>query len=305
MTLGSGSHIYEVVEGWGALPTGKVFGYTHGVVTDRDDNVYIHNQSKDAVAVFNRDGTFLSSWGEEFAAGAHGFYIADEGGTEYLYITDIARHSVYKTTLDGNVVLELDPPQLSHVYENPEDYTPTDVCVAPNGDIYVGDGYGMSWVHRYAADGSRIQSWGGVGSEPGLMKCPHGVWIDQRGTEPQLVVADRGNNRLQTFTLDGQHIGFVTYDLRQPCTVRGFGSELFIPDLQSRITILDENNDLITHLGDRPGFWRTEGWPNVSHSLRKVGAFSSPHSLWVDSHDDLYVTEWVEDGRVTKLRRKK
>ena len=304
MTLGNGSYTYEVVEGWGALPDGVTYGYTHGVVTDRDDNVYIHNQSKDGVVIFDRAGKFLGSWGEEYAAGAHGFNINEENGTEYLYITDQARHDVYKTTLDGKVLMQLGTPELPAVYEKPEDYTPTDVCVSPNGDIYVGDGYGKSWVHRYAADGTRIQSWGGSGSEPGLMLCPHGVWIDTRGEAPQLIVADRGNNRLQTFTLDGVHTGFVTYDLRQPCTVRGHGDELYIPDLQSRVTILDKNNDLIAHVGDRPGFWRTEGWPNVARDLRTVGAFSSPHSAWVDSHGDLYVTEWVSDGRVTKLARK-
>src|SRR5687767_13434658 len=92
MRLGQGEHTYEWVEGWAKVPAGKALGYTHGVITDKNDNVYVHNQSKDAVCVFDRDGNFLRSWGEEFAAGAHGMFYNREGGAEYLYFSDYVRH---------------------------------------------------------------------------------------------------------------------------------------------------------------------------------------------------------------------
>lgn len=308
MMVGSGSHTYETVEGWGKLPAGVQYGYTHGVVTDAQDRVYVHNRSKDAVVVFDRDGKFLHSWGEEFAGGAHGMFLSKEDGSEYLYLADPDRHLVAKTTLEGKILWQIGPPPLPHVYDSPDKYKPTDVAVAPNGDVYVGDGYGQSWVHQYNKKAEWIRSWGGPGSEPGKMRCPHGLWVDTRGPDPVLVVADRGNNRIQVFSLIGEHVGFVTYDLRYPCCFFQFGDDLYIPDLHSRVTILDKHNLLITHVGDNPGAWMKAGWPNrPAEDLQaeiKVGKFSSPHAACVDSHGDVYVAEWIATGRVTKLRRK-
>src|SRR5690348_2706937 len=99
MILGNGSHVYEIAEGWGKLPEGVEYGYTHGVVTDSQDNVYVHSTSKDAVIKFDREGNFLGSWGEEFKDSAHGMYLSKEGDKEYLYLTDPGRHRMTKTTL--------------------------------------------------------------------------------------------------------------------------------------------------------------------------------------------------------------
>jgi hypothetical protein len=303
MTVGSGSHRYEIVEGWGTLPRGMAYGYTHGVVVDSRDRVYIHNQSKDAVIVFDREGNFLTSWGREFEKGAHGMFLNRENGSEYLYFADYERHVIVKTTLGGDVLWTIGTPKLPDVYKTEDQYKPTDVAVAPNGDFYVCDGYGQSWVHQYDRNAEWIRSWGGVGSEPGKMKCPHGVWIDTRGPEPVLLVADRSNIRIQIFSLDGKHQGFVTEELRHPCCFYQFDDELYIPDLWGRVTIFDKNNKLITHLGDFPDVWKRPGWPNIPHSDRHLGKFVSPHAVCVDSRRDLYVVEWVSDGRVTKLKR--
>ncbi|MBI2302095.1 MAG: hypothetical protein HYU66_24595 [Armatimonadetes bacterium] len=304
-TLGSGTHTYEVVDGWGQLPEGIRTGYTHGVVVDQHDRVYIHNQSKDAVLIFEPDGTFVGSWGEQFAGGAHGMFLARENGHEVLYLSDYAQHAVVKTTLDGQEIWRRGVPDLPHVYPTENLYKPTDACVAPStGDVYVCDGYGESWIHQYTQSGDYLRSWGGKGGEPGKMLCPHGIWVDTRGAEPVLLAADRGNNRLQSFTLDGQHLGFVTEELRQPCCFYQFEGDLVIPDLQSRVTVFDEDNRLITHLGDNPNGWTKEGWPNLPPEEFEVGRFSSPHAACVDSHGDIYVVEWTVNGRITKLARK-
>jgi hypothetical protein len=308
MKVGSGSHTYEWRGDWAKLPAGVTLGYTHGIVVDRDDNVFLHNQSKDAVIKFDRQGNFISSWGPEFAAGAHGMYLSNEGGTEYLYLADNARHIVVKTTLEGKEIYRIETPDLPEVYQKPEQFVPTDTAVAPNGDVYVCDGYGQPWVHQYDKTGQRIRSWGGKGQEPGKLDQPHGIWIDTRGKEPQVYVADRNNRRIQIFTLDGKHVGFVQGMLRFPCCFYQYRDEMVIPDLFGRVTILDKDNKLITHLGDtdkfnRPG-WPGEylpGYPNIPQDQRKPGEFISPHAACVDSHGDIYVVEWVSDGRVTKL----
>ena len=111
--------------------------------------------------------------------------------------------------------------------------------------------------------------------------------------------------RLQYFTLDGDPIAAVTDGLRFPCTVNPWGDELYVPDLHSRITILDGEDTVIAHLGDRPGCWEMEGWPNLPESDWVEGAFSSPHDLHVDSRGNIYVAEWLsnETGKITKLIR--
>ncbi len=276
MVLGSSSHRYEIVEGWGRLPSGVAYGYTHGVVVDSQDRVYIHNQSKDAVIVFDREGNFIKSWGEAFADGAHGLFLSREGAQEYLYLADYKRHIVVKTTLDGDEIWTIGSPDLPDVYDTDEKYKPTDVAVAPNGDLYVCDGYGESWIHQYDSSGKRIRSWGGLGSEPGKLNCPHGIWVDTRESPPVLLVADRGNFRIQIFTLDGEHIGFVREELRYPCCFYQFRDELYIPDLYARVTIFDRNNKLITHLGDYPEVWKRSDWPNIPHTDRHVGKSFHP-----------------------------
>ena len=97
-------------------------------------------------------GKFVKSWGKEFQGGAHGLHIHTEGSQEYLYLCDTKRGIMVKTTLDGEEVFTLGYPKESEFYKLDKDgkpatkYSPTNLAIAPNGDIYVGDGYGSSSV---------------------------------------------------------------------------------------------------------------------------------------------------------------
>ena len=301
--LGQGKYSYELVPGWGQPPDSIQYGYTHGVVVDSQQRVLVHNQSADAVVIFDQRGKFVKSWGQEFKKGAHGMFLSKEGRTEYLYLADIDRNIVVKTTLDGETVWTLEYPQEPGVYQNAKQYRPTNVAVAPNGDFYVADGYGLSYIHQYDPRAKYIRTWGGKGNGPGKLDCPHGIWIDTRGRQPVAVVADRANLRLQTFSLDGQHLGFVTDELRYPCHFDQRGKVMVIPDLRGRVTLFDEHNKLLTHLGDNPDVWKIKGWPNLPHDQRKDGLFISPHAACFDKEGNVYVVEWISDGRVSKLRR--
>src|SRR3954464_406195 len=118
MKLGSGSHTYEWTE-FGKLPAGKQLGYTHGVVTDAKNNVYVHNQSEDAVCVFDSTGKFIKSWGKRFKDGAHGMFLSKEGGKEFLYLADYAQQKIVKTTLDGEVIFTIGQPDRPDIYDTP------------------------------------------------------------------------------------------------------------------------------------------------------------------------------------------
>jgi hypothetical protein len=308
--LGKGEHTYEVVPGWGQLPEGMKFGYTHAVVEDSQGRILIHHQSQTELSVcfFDADGKFIKAWGRKMASGAHGMTLHKEGGEEFLYLAATSVHEIFKMTMDGKFVWHKGPPPLDDVYPPLEHdkYVPTNIAMAPDGGFYVADGYGQHWVHQYDAKGEYLRSWGGKGSEPGKMNCPHGIWVDTRGREPEVVVADRANVRLQYFTMDGKHLRFVTENLRHPCNFRIRGTDLLIPDLHGRVTIFDKDNKLITHLGtdsEAKEWKQPEGYPNVPQEQRVAGKFISPHDACWDAKGNLYVVEWVPQGRVTKLRK--
>jgi hypothetical protein len=304
--LGEAAHRYECIHDWGEVPSRIRYGNTHGVCEDSQGRIYIKHivaagsESADAIVVFDEKGKFIRSWGAEFRGGAHGLHLNREGGEEFLYLCDPNRHLVVKTTLEGKDVFRMGYPEESGLYGSAEEYKPTNIATAPNGDFYVSDGYGKSWIHQYTSKGKYIRSFGGPGKERGQTSCSHGLMVDTRGPEPVLVVADRSNRRLQFFTLDGRHIRFVTDEMRAPCHFHQRGGELLVPDLESRVTILDSNNKLIVHLGDGTHY---DGIRDKSRDAFTPGKFVAPHSAIYDHGGNIFVVEWVEVGRVTKLRR--
>ncbi len=303
IVLGTGRHRYEWVSGWGLLPGGKDYGNTHGgIIIDASEKVYVNTDTADAVLTFDTDGRFLGSWGKEFAGGLHGMTLVRECDREILYLTHTGRHEVVKTTLDGQVIMAFPFPTPAGIYSTPDQYKPTGVAVAPNGSVYVGDGYGLSWVHQYAPNGAYVRSWGGLGTDPGKFNTPHGVLVDTRRNPPVLVIADRENGRLQIFDLDGNLIEAVNGILRRPCGAHLQGDDLVVPDLDGRVTILDNANKLITHLGENPNA-SLRANNGVDKNQWQDGLFLAPHSARWDSDGNLYVMDWNFRGRMTKLRR--
>lgn len=310
--VGSGEHTYEVTHDWGQLPPSIRYGNTHGVCEDSQGRIYVHHtvhnssESHDSMVVFDSKGKFIKSWGKEFKGGAHGLHIHKEGKQEFLYLCDTNRAVVVKATLDGEEVFSLGYPRQSEFYKLDGEgkpatkYSPTNLAVAPNGDIFVGDGYGSSYINQYNSRGEFLRTFGGKGSAPGQLSTPHGIILDSRGKAPILVVADRSNNRLQNFSLDGTHLGFVS-GVNMPCHFDEHRGVLLVPDLAARVTLLDRDNKVILHLGQGGDDWK---------DLRKLpresfipGKFICPHGACFDHEGNIFVVEWVEVGRVTKLRK--
>jgi sugar lactone lactonase YvrE len=311
--IGEGNYRYEVIHDWGELPSGLKYGNTHGVVEDSHGRIYVHHtvhntsENHDTMVVFDRSGKFVKSWGKDFRGGAHGLHIEREGKTEYLYLCDTKRALVVKTTLDGEEVLTLGYPKEAKEYEpaadgKPKKYSPTNLAVAPNGDIYVADGYGSNYINQYTRKGEYIRTFGGTGSGAGQLACPHGIMVDRRGTQPVLTVADRTNKRLQHFTLDGKHIGFSSDGMPAPCHFHVRKDKTVIPDLDARVTIVDSANRVVAVLGADDA--KTARALRTKERASFVpGKFICPHGACFDSDGNIYVVEWVEVGRVTKLRR--
>ena len=311
--LGSGEHVYEAQHDWGELPAQIKYGNTHGVVEDSQRRIYVHHtvnavsESSDSMVVFDHKGKFIKSWGKEFKGGAHGLHIRKEGSTEFLYLCDTKRGVIVKATLDGEEVYSLGYPEQSEAYKPGADgkrpkWSPTNLAIAPNGDLYVGDGYGSSYILQYNSKGEYLKTFGGKGKEPGKLDCPHGLIMDLRGKTPILTVADRANNRIQRFTLDGQHLDFVA-GTNLPCYFDYFhNGDCVVPDLGARVTLLDRNNQVIEQLGDDSASeWRKTRTMTRDHFT--PGKFVCPHGACFDHAGNIFVVEWVEVGRVTKLRK--
>jgi DNA-binding beta-propeller fold protein YncE len=289
VTLGSGDFTYGLVECWEKLPQGYEFGDVAAVAVDKQDRVYVFNRGAHPMCVFDRDGNFLTSWGEDVFHHAHGLHM---GPDETLYCTDDGDHTVRQCTLSGKVLLEIGIPGRPSGFMSGTPFNRcTHTALSPKGEIYVSDGYGNARVHKYAPDGKVIASWGGSGCGPGEFNLPHNICCDADGW---VYVADRENHRVQVFDGNGR---FETqwHDLHRPsglymppgkcpiCYIGEIGPYLEFnrgaPNLGPRITIVDNEGKLITRLGIEPA------------AGTGPGQFLSPHGLAVDSRGDLYVGE--------------
>ncbi len=302
--VGTGAHRYEWQAEWGRYEDGKDLGNTHGcLVVDKAGRVLANTDTEAAVVAFGADGKVVASWGKEFRGGLHGMCLREEGGQEFLYLAHTGRHEVVKATLDGKVLWTIGWPQGAGIYDSEDQYKPTAVAVAPDGALFVADGYGRSWVHLYDAERKYVKSIGGPGSEPGKFKTPHGLLLDTRGEVPLLLVADRENHRLQWFTLAGEFVRKCDEGLERPCNVWPLADGgLAVADLKGRVTILDRKDKVVCHLGDTADA-NLKATNGVGKEHWRAGTFFSPHSVCADKAGNLYVMDWNRFGRITRLEK--
>ncbi|MCZ6596944.1 MAG: hypothetical protein O7B99_04840 [Planctomycetota bacterium] len=303
LILGSGEHTFEWVRDWAKLPDGGPLGYTHGcVLVDSQGRVYVNTDTEEAVKVFDSEGNYLTGWGKELAGGLHGMTVVAEEGEEFLYMTHIGRGELIKATLDGEILWTVGYPEESGLYPDGKRYHPTSVAVAPNGDIYVADGYGRSWIHRYSKDREYLSSFGGPGQEPGKLATPHGIWIKEHQGRHVVIVADRGNRRLQVFDLEGKLLPGTVDGLLKPCHLHVRDGEMVVPEIEGRVTILDDKGEVLVHLGENADPARRDR-KDVPPEEWEDGVFISPHCACFDAEGNVYVVDWLDAGRLTKLKR--
>jgi hypothetical protein len=299
VTVGSGVYTYQIVDGWAKLPEGWSFQEVSGGGVDSQDRVYAFNRGKHPLMVFDRDGDFITSWGEGIFVRPHAVTM---GADDTIYLTDDGDHTVRKCTLEGKVLLTIGSPGKPASRHSGQPFNRcTHAALAPDGALYISDGYGNSRIHKFSPEGKLLLSWGEPGTDPGQFNIPHNICADRGGF---LYVADRENHRIQVFDRNGR---FKTQwnnlyrpcalfiDHRSPLQERAYVGELApslpvsegIPNLGARVSIYTLENQLLARLGDRlPG--------------TAPGQFLAPHAIAVDSHGDLYVGEvsWTMRGRL-------
>jgi DNA-binding beta-propeller fold protein YncE len=308
--VGTGDHRYRALARWEALPEGWSFGEVAAVAADSRGDLTVFNRGEHPVIRLSSHGGFLEAWGEGMFRRPHGLCIAPDDSS---YFIDDAGHTIRKLGPRGELLLQLGDGSASDTGSTSVDFRtirrsappfnyPTDLAAAPNGDLYVADGYGNARIHRFSPDGRLLHSWGEPGGGPGEFRIPHGIAVDARG---QVWVADRENSRLQIFDAGG---GFLAEwpDLARPCAVfvdaagivyvaeLGFragmwpGTEPPTPDATGgRVSIFDPDGRLLAR------------WGGGADPIRPDDFFA-PHDIWVDREGAIYVGEvTLSAGRVT------
>jgi len=292
--VGSGKYTYKIHEDWAHAPA-SVDMKPAAVAVDSQDRVYAFNRvAEHPVVVFDRDGNFLSSWGAGLFKFPHAIRFDAE---DRAWLTDEHLQQFMKFTADGQLLQTIGVRgQRSDTGVPDDDFTsvawkkvthaggpfnlPTDIAFAPDGSMFMTDGYGNARVHKFSADGQYMFSWGEPGNGPGQFNLPHGIWVDRRG---RLLVADRENDRVQIFDQEGRLLDIWATEL--------IGPAFFYVDPDDIVYVAEHNGGMISILtldGERLARW---GAP----------IHRSCHGIWGDSRGDFYVVQPGEWGRVRRV----
>ena len=294
--VGNGRHTYEVHEDWARPPEGCEM-MAASVTVDAQDRIYCFNRNKEyPVIVFDRDGKFLSSWGVGVFAFPHTIRAARDGN---LWLVDRDHAQMMLFTPWGELQRTIGTKGFrSDTGVAPDNFRseafksvthgggpfnlPTDIDVAASGEMFVTDGYGNARVHKFAADGTLLFSWGEPGELPGQFRLPHAVWIDRKG---RLLIADRENDRVQVFDQNGR--------LLRVWPTKLIGPAVIYVDADDIVYIVEHNSGQVSVL--TPEGERLAQWGDPS--------FRSCHGIWGDSRGDIYVVRagpWGRRRRIVK-----
>ncbi len=275
---------YQVVENWALGPQGRAMdGVVPGVAADTRGRVFVARREPPALLVYDRDGIYLDTWGDEVLTNPHLLWVDAQ---DQIYVADTESHTIRCFDPEGSLVQTWGTPGTPGAPETPFNQ-PTKAMRGPSGDLYVSDGYGQFRIHRFSAQDELICSWGAQGVDPGHFALPHSLWVDR---EERVWVADRENHRIQRFDNEGRYLDewnglempmdlFITPD-----------DEVFVVEAPSRVSIFDLDGNLLS-------CWGEDG--------SAPGQFAdAPHSIWVDDQGSLYIGEVATlHNRVQKFRR--
>ncbi len=269
-----GDRRYAVRRKWARLPPGSAFGFISDLMVDRAGRVHVAQRGSDQpIVVFERDGSYAGAWGEGTIGEPH--YVT-RAADDTVLVADRDCHQILRFDADGTLVQSLGRrhfPSLGAPFNHP-----TSAAVTDDGEIYVADGYGNSNVHRFAADGSLLKTWGRPGRNPGQFTTPHAIWVDRFD---KVLVADRENNRVQVFDREGRFIA-AWGDFYHPMKIWIDDRDLvFVTDQIPRITLLSPDGDLVG---------------------RCRGAINGAHGIGGDDEGNIFLAE-LPPQEITKLER--
>jgi hypothetical protein len=304
---------YSIAANWLKLPEGRTqVGNQHGdVAVSSTGEVYVSVQDPAAgLQVFAPDGTFLRNVNGA-PSDFHGFVIHKESagadaGREFIYGATLRGQTIVKMTLDGAIVMTIGSASIPDQYKvrnarsNQLALLLTGLDVAPNGDIYVTDGYASDYIHRFDKTGKYLESFGGK-NPPYSFNTLHKLAIDTRFTPARLIACDRANNRVVHLSLDGQFLGMVAKDLLLPAAIVIDGDNAIVGELGGRVTVLDKAGAVITRIGANTE--QGVGTNKLPPAQWREGFVLSPHGVALNAQGDLFVSEFSAFGRVHRFNR--
>tara|TARA_B100002019_G_scaffold239258_1_gene214605 strand:- start:1477 stop:2577 length:1101 start_codon:yes stop_codon:yes gene_type:complete len=327
--VGTEQYKFEAVHNWAKLPDKYTWQTTHNLAVDQAGFVYVIHEGRKhlidhpSIFVFDPDGKFVRAFGSQFQGGGHGIEVRKEGNEEFLYVCAYQNIKAFaKLTLNGEVVWEKYAPMQSGVYKEGEDkegsvrlasknrprwgrdaFLPTNFAFLRDGGFLLSDGYGSFWIHRYDKEGNWLSKFGGPGKGQGTFKTPHGIWVDDRNGKETVVICDRAHHTIQFLDLEGRHVQTIN-GFGLPANADSWQDLLMIPELHARISLLDKSNKVVARLGDDVENVVTHKKVSRGNSKTwKPGKFVHPHDACFSPCGDIFVAEWVQTGRISKLRR--
>jgi hypothetical protein len=283
-------------------PGGQQLGPCHGgAVIDKAGNIYVSTDTPRGIVVFSSSGKFLRTVGP---ARVHGLEIREESGVEYIYGARPSDHEVVKLTLAGEPAWKIEYPKEAGIYKEAKEFNPCALTVAPDGSIFIADGYGSNYVLKFDKKRNFVKAFGGPGEEEGKFKTCHGIALDTRQGKPLLLVCNRNNNRVEHWDLDGNFVKVIQKNLRMPAAAHIRGDYAVIPELQGRVTVLDKNGNIAAQLGDNPNEKQRANFALPSDQW-KDGICNSPHGASIDKDGNLIVSEWSQFGHLHRFVRAK
>ena len=278
-------------------PGGQSQGPCHGgAALDEAGNVYVTTDTPRGITVFSKDGKFLRAVGP---TRVHALEIRKENGTEYIYAARPSDHEVLKLKLNGEQVWKIAASDENQNFPDKNKFNPCAVTVAPDGSIFVADGYGSNYVLKFDKDRKFVSRFGGPGAEEGKFNTCHGIAFDSRQDKPLLLVCNRNNNRVEYWDLDGIFVKVIQKDLRMPAAVHIRGNYAVFPELQGRVTILAKDGSIAAQLGDNPKADQRANF-GLPPEQWTEGITNSPHGASLDPDLNVIVSEWSKFGRVHK-----
>lgn len=301
--IGHNDFKYQVDKEWGNLDTAVTpVNNCHEMVMDsRKRLIMITDETRNNIIIYDRSGKLLTSWGHEFPGG-HGLTLWNAGGEEFLFICDPSLGKVFKTTLDGRILLTISHPSAIGIYKNEDPFKPTETAIGPNGDIYVADGYGSQYIIQYDQAGRYIRHFGGKGDADDQFQTAHGVCLDTRDkTNPSLLCTSRAHNSFKRFTLEGKYLNTIFLPGAFVCRAVIDEDYLYAGVCWSRlrylnqtdnsgfVTILDRQDMVVSNPGGTAPEYR-DG--QLQLMVQQEQIFKHCHDVCIDDDKNIYVCQW-------------
>jgi peptidylamidoglycolate lyase len=233
---------YKVDANWAQLPAGTTWGgSTSWITADGKGNVLVLVRTAPYFRLFTRDGKFVKAFGDDgLFQSAHSVTIDSQG---FLWVTDSVDHLVHKFSPDGRLLMTLGRKGVVGDNTSRDSFNqPNHVAIAPNGDIYVSDGYQNSRVVHFSSNGQFVRIIGGVkGGQPGQLQVPHGVALDSQG---RILVNDSDNQRVSVFDKQGKFVETWPFPSRGGIAVTS-DDTVYISDVNAGIVNIVKNGKLI------------------------------------------------------------